>query len=162
MRFLARIPSRIAGLFARIPLLIIGLAVLCAVAAAYGVLTAQLINENHHITRVEKRVVTVEQKVTTIQHVIKGRPGRPGTSLRGPQGPPGPRGPRGNPGHTIIRTRVITRTITVTLPAVTLPTHTITHTVTHTITIHGPGRTTTITTTTTPHGRRCKHPPCHP
>jgi hypothetical protein len=103
-----------------------GLIGLGALGASAAILTNQ-IEQRKNITKLERRIVTVEGRQTTILRIIKGVPGNPG--LKGAKGDRGERGlrglrgllgvgtpgPQGPPGRTATVTiqELVTRVITV-------------------------------------------------
>jgi hypothetical protein len=121
------------------------------------------IEQRKNITKLERRIVTVEGRQTTILRIIKGTPGNPGLKgdkgdpgkiggrgLRGERGAPGPRGPagpQGLPGVVVTTTALVTKVVTVTVAVGGPPGHETTSTVT------GP------TVTVLPQACRHKHPP---
>jgi hypothetical protein len=135
-----------------------GLLGLAALGASAAVLTSQ-IEQRHNITKLERRIVTVEGRQTTILRIIKGVPGNPG--LRGHDGKDGKNGRNGRDGRTVTGPQG---------PPGQTATVTIQELVTRVITVFvtgppgGPPTTSTVTTSATTTRKKCppKNPHCKP
>jgi hypothetical protein len=149
---------------AAVVLWVAGLIGLGALGASAAILTNQ-IEQRKNITKLERRIVTVEGRQTTILRIIKGVPGNPG--LKGAKGDKGDRGlqglrglpglpgvgipgPQGPPGktETVTIQELVTRVVTVIVPNPP----------------GGPPTTSTVTTSVTTTRKPCppKNPHCKP